>query len=301
MTDFPSVLAKRANAFAKAIPGVKRGDVKAIHRARVATRRLREALPVVSSLTEGAARLQRDLRRVTRTLGPVRELDVARAVLAEGAADEAWPPAVVTAVDACCERRRDEAFRDATDVLNTLDGRSVRRRVASVAGRLDGSSAVGPTLIKQVRDRARAVELAIAHAGTLYSAPALHELRIAAKKLRYALELTEDADPIVMRRLKALQSWLGRIHDAQMLQHRVQELAASSRDRRLVADLGALEQSLERRCREWHGRVLKMLPRVAEALRAVMRDLSRTVSPRHVGRQVRMRDTAHARQRARIA
>ena len=47
-----------------------------MHRARVATRRLREALPVLDGERRGLRRLRKDLRALTRALGPVRELDV---------------------------------------------------------------------------------------------------------------------------------------------------------------------------------------------------------------------------------
>ena len=56
---------------------VEAGDVDAVHRSRVATRRLREALPLVKGRGRERRRLRRELRSVTRSLGPIRELDVA--------------------------------------------------------------------------------------------------------------------------------------------------------------------------------------------------------------------------------
>src|SRR5262245_28849831 len=66
---------------------VEAGDVDALHRSRVATRRLREALPLVKGRGRERRRLRRDLRRVTRALGPVRELDVALALAGALATD----------------------------------------------------------------------------------------------------------------------------------------------------------------------------------------------------------------------
>jgi CHAD domain-containing protein len=68
---------------------VEAGDGEALHRSRVATRRLREALPLVKGRGRERRRLRRELRRVTRVLGPVRELEVALTLATTLAAD--WP------------------------------------------------------------------------------------------------------------------------------------------------------------------------------------------------------------------
>ena len=61
-----------------AMPAAQAGDTRSVHQARVATRRLREALPVLrSSVNQSAlSRVRRQVRKMTRALGPVRELDV---------------------------------------------------------------------------------------------------------------------------------------------------------------------------------------------------------------------------------
>src|SRR5262245_39176386 len=70
------LIRQRLVALTRALPGARQGDPTNLHRARVATRRLREALPLLAS---GGRRrkLERSMRRLTRALGPVRELDVA--------------------------------------------------------------------------------------------------------------------------------------------------------------------------------------------------------------------------------
>src|SRR4029079_6208253 len=69
---------KRVDALAAVWPAVLDGETKALHKARVASRRIREALPVVAVSAPPAKvkKLRRRLRDLTRTLGPVRELDV---------------------------------------------------------------------------------------------------------------------------------------------------------------------------------------------------------------------------------
>ena len=56
------------------MPGAVGGDAEALHQARVASRRIREALPLE---IRPPRKLMRQVRRITRALGPVRELDVA--------------------------------------------------------------------------------------------------------------------------------------------------------------------------------------------------------------------------------
>ena len=87
------LLHRRLRAFARALPDACGGDVNAVHKARVASRRLREALPVVLAdvPTKKAKRLARGFRRITRALGPVREIDVTIGVLATTA--EQFPDA----------------------------------------------------------------------------------------------------------------------------------------------------------------------------------------------------------------
>ena len=70
------LLKTRIDRFTRMLPGVEEGDVRAIHRARVASRRLRELLPMLQLDHETTRKLERGLRKVTRRLGPVRELDV---------------------------------------------------------------------------------------------------------------------------------------------------------------------------------------------------------------------------------
>src|SRR5918995_4252992 len=82
------LLPRRLRAFARALPDACGGDVNAVHKARVASRRLREALPVVLADVppKKAKRLARGFRRITRALGPVREMDVTIGVLETTAA-----------------------------------------------------------------------------------------------------------------------------------------------------------------------------------------------------------------------
>ena len=70
------LLRSRLHKLARLVKGVERGDVDAIHRARVASRRLRELFPILQLDNDVTTKLIRRLKKVTRRLGNVRELDV---------------------------------------------------------------------------------------------------------------------------------------------------------------------------------------------------------------------------------
>src|SRR5262245_18680174 len=70
------LIRSRLGTFTRTLHGVSTGDVKAVHRTRVATRRIRELLPLLGLKSLAASKLERRLRKLTRRLGAVRELDV---------------------------------------------------------------------------------------------------------------------------------------------------------------------------------------------------------------------------------
>src|SRR5207249_3613476 len=70
-------------AFTRTLHGVSAGKVRAVHRARVASRRLRELLPLLHLDRELREKLGKRLRRVRRALGRARELDVLLMVIDE--------------------------------------------------------------------------------------------------------------------------------------------------------------------------------------------------------------------------
>src|SRR5438067_223167 len=76
------------------------GEAEALHKARVASRRIREALPVVGAAAPPAAvkKLRRKVRNLTRFLGPIRELDVELGMLEKEAASEGVSRAALSLV-----------------------------------------------------------------------------------------------------------------------------------------------------------------------------------------------------------
>src|SRR5438445_10273989 len=77
------LLRKQLVVFTRVLHGVEHGDVRALHRLRVTSRRLRELLPILQLDPPVTRKLVRRLRRVTERLGTVRELDVLLLLLDE--------------------------------------------------------------------------------------------------------------------------------------------------------------------------------------------------------------------------
>jgi CHAD domain-containing protein len=118
-----------------------------------------------------------------------------------------------------------------------------------------------PIAAAQERASRRAVRLraAIDNAAGLYLPDRLHEVRIAVKKLRYALELVREVTGSrALARLATLreaQDLLGRMHDLEVLIGRVRAMQGSSSaaNLRLSAGLDRLVRRLETECRTLHG------------------------------------------------
>src|SRR5262245_13686846 len=85
----PSCLIQRhVDDLRRMFPRLRDGGVEDVHRARVTTRRLREALPLIAA-THSIEDAAKTLKEVARALGDVRELDVMRETLI---AAEEWVP-----------------------------------------------------------------------------------------------------------------------------------------------------------------------------------------------------------------
>jgi CHAD domain-containing protein len=128
-------------------------------------------------------------------------------------------------------------------------------------------------LASRIVQRAEGVLAALADVGTLYAPDRLHALRIAIKKLRYALEFVRRAPGMdvapALAALRRAQQRFGHLHDVQILLGQVRALAPSGAD----AGYDAIVESLERDCREIHARVLPHLPEIQAYARTARRDL----------------------------
>jgi CHAD domain-containing protein len=276
------LILQRLRALSRTLPLARQGNVGAIHQARVATRRLREALPLVVGGLRGR-RLERRVRTLTRALGPVRELDVVLHTLdALDAGGEVSRQATDCLRDVVSEERK----RLHAGMVRRIDDFNLEKvRKKAVAGarkhalRLQSgkakSSGTGrrrvdldrvDTADRRAARRAEALEASIENAAGIYLPDRLHEVRIAVKKLRYAMEVARDLRAsravVRIRTLKRAQELLGRIHDLEVLIARTRAVQGSPRaaDLRLSADLDRLVRHLETEGRRLHGHYITSRP-----------------------------------------
>ena len=282
---------QRAKIFGHVAAAVDGRDPEGVHDMRVATRRLRACLAVFTPWLDAddLGRVAPAVRSLTRALGRVRELDVLRLRLGELATTAAPQRALaIECVDARLARRRSRArarmmARFAKVDLDRLEGR-LRRLTAQLArpgaaASADAAAAGAPragdaaapaaagaggdppiadllaALAGAVLDEAREVSCPSLpeQVGTEHAAEALHAVRIAAKKLRYTLEIVApylgEGGTSVVRRLRAVQDKLGDFHDDTVLDDTLRPAIerALERDRPLLAaELRGLRSSRRR-------------------------------------------------------
>jgi len=271
ITPSELLIRQRLNALTRSMPGAQQGDPLLLHQARVATRRLREALPIV---TRGSRRLklERTVRRLTRALGPVRELDVALETLEAMTAGGDAPRGAIAKLRQVVREERQRLHVEMRSRVGRVDLDKLRRRAAAAASKGQSHTARGrtrdPKRIARARLRAarRAVRLreAIEKAAGIYLPDRLHEVRIAVKKLRYAMEIARELSgsrgEARIRTLREAQDLLGRMHDHEVLIARVRGMQGSSKapNLRVSGDLDRLVRRLETECRQIHGHYMAL-------------------------------------------
>jgi len=249
-------LNEQVRRFARALGQARRGGAIGVHRSRVASRRIREILPLLDQ-----PRLAQQVRRVAAALGAVRELDVTRTLLVTVAARYRWDADVVADVRARLDDDRADRHRHVLDELDRARSRALLRALRRAGV---GATPEGPALESAVRAgvQRRAANLAVRlrELGMLYVPDRLHEVRIAAKKLRYSLETWRDVHraPVArdIRTLTNLQALLGDLHDLQVLQAHLGEAPRGARK----AEVQRMLADLERECRTLHARVITRSP-----------------------------------------
>ncbi len=276
-----AALARQQDALARRWSAVRAGHAKGVHRARVASRRLREALAVIGAADpkSHAARATRAVRRLTRALGPVREIDVALVELDRAARRHGWSPELALTIRRRLEREREQRAKRMFAKIARQDRAGVRDDVRALSKRMTGADdrSSQSALTARIVRRTRSVLAASAAAGTIYVPERLHALRIAIKKLRYAIELLPAAPGFevadALKLLKRAQRRFGSLHDIQVLSEQVQAIDALGQRRADRAALSGAAEALERDCREIHAKALALVPEVEACARLIRREL----------------------------
>jgi CHAD domain-containing protein len=220
-------------------------------------------------------KLERVVRRLTQSLGPVRELDVALLMLDEFAAAPDVPRAGVSCLQQVVREERRRMHADMAKAVERCNIPKLTRKAVAAAQKRDGQSTTGtrtrdPERLAAARVRAasRAERLrdTIENAAGIYLPDRLHDVRIAVKKLRYAMEIARElSGSRAMARiltLKKAQDLLGRMHDLEVLIARIRAVqgSPSAPSLRLSADLDRLVRRLETECRQLHGHYIALRP-----------------------------------------
>jgi CHAD domain-containing protein len=274
-----ALLRKRLNVFTRMLHGVERGDVRALHRVRVASRRLRELLPVLQLDRGQTHKLVRRLRKVTDRLGTVREADVMLLLLAELHDPGRLNDTALRRVTAAVIEERDRARDRLAHKLPTPELRRLADKLDEVAQTLDPAqhplsrqeeAASRWAMDARIAQRADRLHRAMQEAGAVYLPDRLHGVRIAMKKLRYAVELRDEFAGVRaaedLRTLRRGQDVLGRMHDLQVLINRARHIQArlTPADTAISDELDQLIHTLEDDCRRLHGRYMRDRPALTE-------------------------------------
>jgi CHAD domain-containing protein len=217
-------------------PGVRKGvDPEAVHQARVATRRLRSQLRTFRpALRAGPTkRLGAPLKNLAGLLGDVRDLDVLAERFDSGGAgaegrsgngegsDASVPGAVVADVLAKLARERDAAFVRLIDVMDSQAYRKAFRDLEAFAAdppfRRVAFAPAPEVLGPSVRAVFGKLEGAVCNLPVVPSDGELHQVRIRAKRARYAAQAASAFGPpgcsLLAKRLGKLQDVLGLLND----------------------------------------------------------------------------------------
>jgi CHAD domain-containing protein len=211
-------------------PGTREGnDNEELHGMRVATRRQRAAWRVFGGAFDQkrTARHPRRLKAVARHLGAVRDLDVL--IQAGEGYQKKLPSDERPSFEPLLAKWRAQREAARVVLIKELDSdryqRWVDEYIAFVQAEGIGTRSVGPVEPHRVRDTmpsriwgayegVRAYEPVMRWADVT----TLHDLRIAAKWLRYTIEFVREAlgpeSAPVIERVVALQDHLGELHDA---------------------------------------------------------------------------------------
>jgi CHAD domain-containing protein len=254
----------------RTLKGISRGKPEAIHAARIATRRLRELVPLLGLSRRSTRRIVRQLRAGGRRLGKVRDVDTQMDLLEElSQLDRASGPLM--------GRLRDNLGGESADRRRRLARRKLERRLARTLTRLEravdkldgkppGGAGELASVAALIGRRARALKDSLNRAGAFYEPDALHDVRLAVKRLRYAAELSAGetelpgaADFLLLRRT---QDVLGRLNDGQVLVDRLraEERASRTADAAASKEVDRMASLLETHGRRLHARFLRGRP-----------------------------------------
>jgi CHAD domain-containing protein len=240
---------KQARQLAEQLEGVRKADdTEFVHRARVASRRLRAAMRMFRRCFEKrqAKKWRKQIRAVTRGLGDARDKDVQIEFLCGilgAVTDKACAPGIARLL-AQLEHERELLQPNVLKAVRRLESSQVLEEMQTVgkemlAAAKAGAESYGPPACRPIRPFVeRHLEDLLQYQESLQrpeDQEQHHAMRIAAKRLRYTLEIAkpayaEELDDIIDA-TKKLQTFLGDIHDCDVWQEHLEVFAREERSR----------------------------------------------------------------------
>jgi len=262
---------KQASRLAKQLPGIRKAeDIEYVHRARVASRRLRAAFDLFVDWPSPPEqkRWRKHIRRVGRSLGAARDRDVQLLFLCDR-----WPE-----IDSCSvrvglshlilrwEAQREVLQKEVVRTVDRLEQSGVLQEIQKRCVRILKKNAFSEeelrrkTLweeaVRQVQEQMEAVWSFAPCLDDPEDAERHHAMRIAVKHLRYTLEILT---PVLGKEihstiedLQTFQTLMGQVHDCDVWQAQLADLQNSGLDEDFVG--GRRKQKKKRLPRVW-GRV----------------------------------------------
>ena len=231
---------KQLDRFVSLEPEVLRGDdPDAIHDLRVASRRLQQVLDLIYPQPRPGEirRLRRKIRRCRRTLGEVRNCDVLLARVERTlAAKRTARREIWEAVSHYLHQRRAKYFEKSLKKLSRVNlavfyvhlrSFLVPNSAASLPPQMEPLE--GPTpdqfyarIGESLENVWQSLETRIAESHRDATMGVIHSVRIAAKRVRYLIEVIHEFDVAgtkeTLQWLRGLQTHLGNWHDAEVLE-----------------------------------------------------------------------------------
>ncbi|MGE5610721.1 MAG: CHAD domain-containing protein [Bacillota bacterium] len=235
-------IARLIRSLGKLVPlALDQWDEKAIHDARVATRRLKSVLsllaPALSS--DRTKQLKKTTRKLRRRLGALRDADVMLGHLQELSVQQPSDLAIQWVQGRLMQEREElrekcrqklSASRVMANLTRAKPLEEQVQELGTVPARLLSEQL--PTQLAEFSEQAGHLVRAVAGGNHAAQVKDPHALRIATKALRYTLELAPAAGfPLpstVLKSLKQMQDALGLWHDYVVLGERILRLTLDS-------------------------------------------------------------------------
>jgi len=241
---------RQAKRLAGELDGVRKSeDIECVHRARIASRRLRSALRMFRGCfdAEEVKRWRRRIRRVTDELGDARDKDVQIEFLCDTLQrlTEKTAYGGIARLMVRLQRQRERLQAKVVRAVDRLDRSGVLGEMRAAAKRLVAAAKVGRISVQSPCTFSQTEQQILQRLNELMSdqdsladpqaKQRHHAMRIAAKRLRYTVEIARPVYPgrlkSTLAAVKNLQGMLGEIHDCDVWLEQFDAYAKKQRKR----------------------------------------------------------------------